>query len=124
VQALLLIGCYLPMALIPALLPFRILQPFKPIYRWISPIPIASALAVVLLLDPLTRSLSYAVALLPVLISVFSLTTGVIGYRLVRQAEREGASTGELTVETVLAALPFLISILVLGYAIVSAWLI
>jgi len=103
----LLLACYLPLGLIPALLPSRVLRPITPIFPFLSIAPLSSAAAALLLAQPLTNWLGYAVALIPLLISLISLTLAVIGVRLTLIAHREGRPIAKQAIPTILAAIPF-----------------
>ena len=103
----LLLVCYLPLGLIPALLPGRLLRPVAPIFPVLSVVPLSSAAVAFLLAQPLTNWLGYAVVLVPVFISFTSLTFGVIGVRLALVAHREGSPISKIAMLTILAGLPF-----------------
>jgi len=107
----LLLACYLPLGLIPAFLPSRVIRPLTPILPFLSVIPLLSSAVALLLGQPLTNSLGYAVALIPLVISLISLTLAVIGVRLTVIAHREGRPISRLTVPTTLAAIPFALTV-------------
>lgn len=122
-QTLLLFGCFLPLGLIPAVLPVQFIRPLKSLFRWLSVVPLASALILIGFFKPLAALLSYAVALLPLLIGAASLVSAVVGVRLVRQAKRENETITGLVVATVVAAFPFLVVSPFLVYALISLFI-
>lgn len=108
---LLLLACYLPLGLIPALLPSRVLRPAIPIFPALSLAPLTSAALALLLAQPLTNWLGYAVVLIPLLITLISLTLAVVGVRLTLIARREGGPIARLAISSILAGMPFALAV-------------
>ena len=107
----LLLACYLPMALVPAVLPFRVLRPLTPTFPLLSIVPLTSAGVALLLAQPLTNWLGYAVALIPLFISLLSLTLAAVGARLTLAAHRGAKPIARLVITTALAAIPFALTV-------------
>ena len=106
--ALLAVVCYLPAALIPVLLPFRLIRPLGAPFPLLSLLPLVTGALAVAFAQPLTNLLGYAVALVPLLVTFASLSIALIGIRLIRSSMRAGLPTAGLAIRTLLAAVPFL----------------
>lgn len=116
-QTLLIFGCWLPAVLVPALVPYRVLEPFRPMFVWLSAFPLALTLLLVVFAAPLAAALSYAIALIPVVILLLSLVLLVLGIRLARESARRDSPTRGLVFATVVAALPLVVMVLLVGYS-------
>jgi hypothetical protein len=106
--SLILLGCYLPLGLLPAILPSRFIRHLSGVFPTLALLSAGALTATLLLARPLTRWLGYTVVFLPVGLSLFSLFSAVAGIRLTLSAWRMGRSYGWLMLLTVAAGLPFL----------------
>lgn len=105
--SVILLACYLPLAIVPALVPFRALRPFRSSFPLLAILPISVAAAALLFAGTLTSLLGYAVAFVPLAISFLSLMLAVVGIRFAVEARREAIPALGPTVFASIAAIPF-----------------
>jgi len=105
----LLFACYLPVAALPALVPFAWIRRIGPVYPGLAFVPIAMAALSLALARGLTGLFGCAVALFPVGISFVSLAVAVAGTRLWIHAGRSGDAVRGIAWRTALAGIPFLV---------------
>ena len=105
----LILACYLPLALIPAALPFSAIRHLRQSFPVLALVPVASSAIALALAQPLTGALGYAVALVPLVITFASLAIGILGIRFAIEARRAHFPIARLLVLTLLAMAPFLL---------------
>lgn len=105
----LLFACYLPVAALPALVPFARIRRVEPVFPGLAFAPVAMAVLSIALARGLTDLFGYAVVLIPVGISFISLAVAVTGLRLWIHAGRVGDPVRGIALRTALAAIPFLV---------------
>ena len=106
--SLMLLVCYLPMGLLPAVLPARIVRRLAGFYPTFALLPPVALLVTIMLAQPLTSWLGYGVVFLPLGLSLVSLAAAVVGIRLTLHARRKGQHYGWLLLASFAAGLPFL----------------
>jgi hypothetical protein len=117
--AIILLGCYLPVAMVPALLPFRLILPFRKIYVWLGVVPAVLSIIAIALANPLIRWMGYSVVFVPIVLSLLSLAGGIIGARLLRYEIGEGVPLRGTLFATLLASAPFLLTFPFIGAEII-----
>ena len=106
---ILILASYLLLAIIPAVLPFSALLALRRSFPGLAFLPLGATVVALVLAQPLTNALGYAVAVVPLAISFVSLATGVVGMRFAIHAHRDGSVITKLVVLTTLAFVPFLL---------------
>ncbi len=107
VTVLLMFG-YVPAGLLAAVMPVSWIRSIGRVFPLLALLPLVSVVMALAAAEPLTSSLGYGVALVPVLISFVSLALAIVGARLALHAAREGRAGRSLALFALLASLPFL----------------